>query len=205
MMIRRLIPFFIENAVSKDTKLKNSKLLDFSSMVLFIVFAIDAIFFKTSITPISTLLLFIIHSIRMFYWYDSEIWNKPLLWSLYVAYGMINLAFLLTLINHFITLPINVAIHSFAMAIGLITLSMMSRISLGHTGRNVFVPPKALGAIFSMLVVAFIFRIIAVIFWNEYYQQFIIISQALWIIAFGLFVFIYSKMFFQKRVDGLFE
>jgi uncharacterized protein involved in response to NO len=205
MMIRRLIPFFIENAVSKDTKLKNSKLLDFSSMVLFIVFAIDAIFFKTSITPISTLLLFIIHSIRMFYWYDSEIWNKPLLWGLYVAYGMINLAFLLTLINHFITLPINVAIHSFAMAIGLITLSMMSRISLGHTGRNVFVPPKALGAIFSMLVVAFIFRIIAVIFWNEYYQQFIIISQVLWIIAFGLFVFIYSKMFFQKRVDGLFE
>jgi hypothetical protein len=43
----------------EDIKLKNSKLLDFSSMVLFIVFAIDTIFFKTSITPISTLLLFV--------------------------------------------------------------------------------------------------------------------------------------------------
>ena len=105
MMIRRLIPFFIENAVSRDIKLKNSKWLDLSSMVLFIVFAIDTIFFKTLITQLSALLLFIIHSIRMLYWYDGEIWNKPLLWGLYVAYGMINLAFLLTVINHFVTLP----------------------------------------------------------------------------------------------------
>jgi uncharacterized protein involved in response to NO len=204
MMIRRLIPFFIENAASRDIKLKNSKFLDLSSMVLLIVFAIDTIFFKTAITQISALLLFIIHSIRMCYWYDSEIWNKPLLWGLYVAYGMINLAFLLTLIDHFITLPVNVAIHSFAIAIGLITLSMMSRVSLGHTGRNVLDPPKALSAIFSMLVVAFIFRVIAVIFWSEYYQQFIIIAQLFWTIAFGLFIYIYSKMFFQKRVDGSF-
>jgi uncharacterized protein involved in response to NO len=204
MMIRRLIPFFIEHTVSRDIKLKNSKFLDLSSMVLFVVFAIDIIFFKTAITQISALLLFIIHSIRMFYWYDSEIWNKPLLWGLYVAYGMINLAFLLTVIDHFITLPINVAIHSFAIAIGLITLSMMSRVSLGHTGRNVFAPPKALSIIFSMLIAAFIFRVIAVIFWSEYYQQFIIIAQLFWIIAFGLFVYIYSKMFFQKRVDGSF-
>lgn len=204
MMIRRLIPFFIENAVSRNIKLKNSKWLDLSSMVLFIVFAIDTIFFKTLITQLSALLLFIIHSIRMLYWYDSEIWNKPLLWGLYVAYGMINLAFLLTVINHFITLPINVAIHSFAIAIGLITLSMMSRVSLGHTGRNVFAPPKVLSVIFSILVVAFVFRVIAVIFWSEYYQQFIIISQLLWIVAFGLFVFTYSKMFFQKRIDGSF-
>ncbi|WP_180324204.1 NnrS family protein [bacterium endosymbiont of Bathymodiolus sp. 5 South] len=204
MMIRRLIPVFIEHTVSRDIKLKNSKFLDLSSMVLFVVFAIDIIFFKTAITQISALLLFIIHSIRMFYWYDSEIWNKPLLWGLYVAYGMINLAFLLTVIDHFITLPINVAIHSFAIAIGLITLSMMSRVSLGHTGRNVFAPPKALSIIFSMLIAAFIFRVIAVIFWSEYYQQFIIIAQLFWIIAFGLFVYIYSKMFFQKRVDGSF-
>jgi uncharacterized protein involved in response to NO len=81
---------------------------------------------------------------------------------------------------------------------------MMSRVSLGHTGRNVLDPPKALSAIFSMLVVAFIFRVIAVIFWSEYYQQFIIIAQLFWTIAFGLFIYIYSKMFFQKRVDGSF-
>jgi uncharacterized protein involved in response to NO len=39
-----------------------------------------------------------------------------------------------------------------------------------------------------MLIAAFIFRVIAVIFWSEYYQQFIIIAQLFWIIAFGLFV-----------------
>ncbi len=206
MMIRRLIPFFIENAVSKNIKLKNSKFLDLSSMILFIVFSIDTIFFKTSIIQISGLLLFIVHSIRMLYWYDGEIWNKPLVWSLYVAYGIINLASLLTIVNYFIILPIGVAIHNFSIAIGLITLSMMSRVTLGHTGRNVFAPPKVrtLSVIFSMLIISFIFRVITIIFWAEYYQQFIIIAQLLWIFAFGLFIFIYSKMFFQKRVDGLF-
>ncbi|MDC9714791.1 MAG: NnrS family protein [Gammaproteobacteria bacterium] len=204
MMIRRLIPFFIENATSTNIKLKNSKFLDLSSLILFVVFAIDVIFFKTHIMQISALFLFIIHSIRMLYWYDNGIWNKPLLWGLYVAYGMINFAFLLTVIDYFITLPQNTATHSFAIAIGLITLSMMSRVTLGHTGRNVFSPPKALGVIFSMLVAVFIFRVIATLFWGEYYPQLIIISQLLWIAAFSLFVLIYAKMFFQKRTDGLF-
>ena len=204
MMIRRLIPFFIENAVSADIQLKNSKFLDLGSLVLFVVFAIDNLFFKTQITLISALLLLIIHSIRMFYWYHHEIWGKSLIWGMYVAYGMINFAFLLTIIDHFITLPQNTATHSFAIAIGLITLSMMSRVSLGHTGRNVFSPPKALGVIFTMLVLVFVFRVIAVLFWGEYYSQFIIISQLLWIVAFTMFVFIYGKMFFQKRIDGLF-
>ncbi|CAB9541190.1 NnrS protein involved in response to NO [uncultured Gammaproteobacteria bacterium] len=204
MMIRRLIPFFIENAVSANIQLKNFKFLDLSSLVLFVIFAIDNIFFKTYITQISALFLFVIHSIRMFYWYCHEIWRKPLIWGLYVAYGMINFAFLLIIIDYFITLPQNTITHSFAIAIGLITLSMMSRVSLGHTGRNVFSPPKMLGVIFTMLVLVFAFRVIAVLFWGEYYSQFIIISQLLWIIAFGLFVFIYGKMFFQKRIDGSF-
>ena len=204
MMIRRLIPFFIEHAVSTNIQLKNSKFLDLSSLLLFVIFAVDSIFFKTQITQISTLFLLVIHGIRMFYWYNSGIWDKPLLWGLYVAYGMINFAFLLTFISHFTTLPKNTATHSFAIAIGLITLSMMSRVSLGHTGRNVFSPPKILGVIFTMLVLVFIFRVIALLFWGEYYLQFIIISQLLWMTAFGLFVFVYGKMFFQKRVDASF-
>ncbi|WP_090715918.1 NnrS family protein [Bathymodiolus azoricus thioautotrophic gill symbiont] len=204
MMIRRLIPFFIENAVSANIELKNSKFLDLSSLILFIVFVIDTVFFETQITQISALFLFVIHSIRMLYWYDNGIWRKPLLWGLYVAYGMINFAFLLIVIDYFIALPQNTATHSFAIAIGLITLSMMSRVSLGHTGRNVFSPPKSLGVIFSMLVAVFIFRVIAILFWSEYYPQFIVISQLLWIVAFGLFVLMYAKMFFQKRVDGSF-
>ncbi|SMN14700.1 NnrS family protein [Bathymodiolus heckerae thiotrophic gill symbiont] len=204
MMTRRLIPFFIENAVSANIELKNSKFLDLSSLVLFVVFAIDIIFFKTHITQISALFLFVIHSIRMIYWHHNGIWSKPLLWGLYVAYGMINFAFLLTVIDYFIALPQNTATHSFAIAIGLITLSMMSRVALGHTGRNVFSPPKALGVMFAMLVAVFIFRVIATLFWSEYYPQFIVISQLLWIAAFGLFVLIYAKMFFQKRIDGSF-
>jgi uncharacterized protein involved in response to NO len=72
MMIRRLIPFFIENAVSANIQLKNFKFLDLSSLVLFVIFAIDSIFFKTYITQISALFLFVIHSIRMFYCNHSK-------------------------------------------------------------------------------------------------------------------------------------
>lgn len=40
----------------------------------------------------------------------------------------------------------NLAMHAVAIAgIGLMTLAMMARVSLGHTGRSVYTPPKQLG------------------------------------------------------------
>ena len=56
---------------------------------------------------------------------------------LFVAFGALVLVPLLTGLNP------SLALHTFAVGgIGLVTLSMMARVSLGHTGRSVHAPPR---------------------------------------------------------------
>ncbi|CAC9526128.1 NnrS protein involved in response to NO [uncultured Gammaproteobacteria bacterium] len=204
MMSRRLLPFFIERGLGLKTELKNSKFLDLLSLFLFLGFMIAEIFFQTIISHILAGLLFIIHSIKLFNWYHKGIWKKPLLWSIYLAYVFLTLGFGLYVASYFINMMPNISTHSFAFGIALMTLSMMARVSLGHTGRNVFQPPKQINLMFILLSLAFVTRVLLVSIFPEHYATLIFTSQLLWISAFSWFAFIYSPMFFKARVDGQF-
>ena len=202
MMSRRLLPFFIERGLGLDKPLRNSKLLDLSSLFLFLVFMIIEIFFASPINVFISAVLFVIHSIRLWNWYHPKIWKKPLLWSIYLAYGLITLGFAIYAVGFFISIGPNLDIHAFAFGLALMVLSMMARVSLGHTGRDVFNPPKHLNSMFVLLVLSFIFRVWMVMFDIEHYVEWIFASQLLWICAFVLFLIIYTPMFFKARVDG---
>ena len=204
MMSRRLLPFFIERGLGLSTELKNSKILDTASLFLFLAFMIIEIFFASIFSTILAGILFIIHVIRLFNWYHPKIWTKSLLWSIYLAYGFLTLGFGMNVLEYFINVVPNLDIHSFAFGVALMALSMMARVSLGHTGRNVFNPPKQLNFMFAFLVASFIFRVVLNLVSIEYYAQWIFISQILWIVAFSIFLALYAPMFFKARVDGQF-
>ena len=84
----------------------------------------------------------------------------------------------------------------------MITSGMMARVSLGHTGNNVFEPPKVLQLIFALLFIGAFVRVILPIFLGYYYLQLIEVSQILWIVAFSLFFIRYAPMLIKARVDG---
>ncbi len=202
MMARRLLPFFIERGLGLETALKNSKFLDFSSMFLLLAFMLIEVFFTSYISTIISGMLFVIHAIRMSYWYHPKIWKKPLLWSIYLSYGLLTLGFGINVLGYFVPIGPNLDIHAFAFGLALMVLSMMSRVSLGHTGRNVFDPPKGLNIMFILLVLSFVFRVLMNMFDIGHYVEWIFISQLFWIVAFLLFLFIYTPMFFKARIDG---
>ncbi len=137
-------------------------------------------------------------------WYHAKIWTKSLLCGLYMAYGFLILGFGFKSLSYFITLPPNLDIHSFAFGMGLITISMMSRVSLGYTGNDVFNPPKKLNLIFVLLSLSFVFRVIFPVLNMTYYHEWIFIAQDLWISAFMGFLLIYTPLFFKPRIDGQF-
>lgn len=205
MMIRRLLPFFIERGLALDYMLKNSKFLDISSLILLLIFIPIEVFFDSPIGgTILALSLFLIHSIRLIRWHHFNIWKKPLLWGLYMAYVFLTLGFGFKVLAYFIMLPPNLSTHSFAFGISLLTLSMMSRISLGHTGNDVLNPPKKLTLIFALLSLSFVVRVILPIWDMVYYSEWILIAQLLWISAFIWFLWIYIPIFFKPRIDGQF-
>jgi uncharacterized protein involved in response to NO len=201
---RRVIPFFIEKGIGGSIEVKNWRWLDVANMTLFILFAILDVFTGyAEVVAGLALLLFIINSIRLFGWYIPGLFGKPLLWVLYLAYVFIVAGFGMRFIGFIYDLPASAHVHLFTVGgIGLMTTGMMARVALGHTGRNVFDPPKILTAIFSLLVLSAISRVFLPLLMGQNYLLWVMLSQLLWLAAFALLLWRYLPMLIKPRVDG---
>jgi uncharacterized protein involved in response to NO len=80
----------------------------------------------------------------------------------------------------------------------------MCRVTLGHTGRNVYEPPAILTTVFSLLIAGAVIRVIFPLLFPGYYVWLIAAAQICWISGFALFVFTYAPMLIKPRIDGRF-
>ncbi len=201
---RRVIPFFIERGCDTPVQLVYREWLDVAIVVSFVLFALFDLF--TPFATYSALLagvLAILNLIRLRDWHTPGLWRKPLLWVLYVAYLWITFGFLLKAIGTLLGLSAALGLHAFTVGgIGMMTLGMMARVALGHTGRNVFEPPRIVGWMFLLLGAAAVTRVLMPLFHFGHYTSWVILSQLLWITAFGLFLFVYAPILVKPRIDG---
>ena len=206
IMGRRVIPFFIEVGVGYRVKLFNSQWLDIAIPLLYLAFfVVEVLFGNRYLSALLSAGLFIMISVRLIGWHTIGIWKKPLLWSLFVAFLFIDLGFFLMALGPFIDLPDIRVIHAFSFGgIGVMTLSMIARVTLGHTGRNVQNPPRAMTWAFVALIAGAVVRVILPLIAADYYLIWIAVSQILWITAFLIFVVVYAPMLIKPRIDGQF-
>jgi uncharacterized protein involved in response to NO len=185
-------------------QLKNWKWLDISSLVLFILFWIaDLLTPNTAVVAVLAGVLFLLHITRMVGWHTHGIWRNPLLWVLYLAYGTLAAGFLLKLAVFVFGVSPFLAVHAFAFGgIGMMTIGMMARVSLGHTGRSVTEAPAALTWIFMTLFIGTVVRVLLPLIDPLHHAIWVGLSQVLWIISFSLFLYLYTPMLFQRRLDG---
>lgn len=200
----RVIPFFIERGVGRPVTLKRYNPVEILSLVLFVVFWIVESFTQQQLLSASlAVVLFILHAIRLATWTVAGIWQKPLLWILWVGYAVIVAGFALKAASYFFGLSPFLAIHAFGYGgVGLITVGMMCRVALGHTGRNIHQAPKTVVVIFIALMVGVIARVAGPLVLPAFYNEWIISSSALWIIAFALFCLTYIPILVAPRADG---
>ncbi|MBP9837974.1 MAG: NnrS family protein [Proteobacteria bacterium] len=196
----RVVPMFIENGVGYNVNIRNPKTLTILSFIIFPIFVLNDLFMKNEeILRISGFALALIISIKLYFWHTVGIWRKPLLWSLFLAYCFIAISFLLIALSPIFGFPKSLAIHLLAVGgIGFSTLAMMTRVSLGHTGRNVNNPPRATNYYLTTLLFALFFRVLLPLIDFSRYQYYIAISQALWIITFVIFTATFAKVFLIK-------
>ena len=206
IMGRRVIPFFIEVGVGYRVKLFNSQWLDIAIPLLYLAFfVVEVLFGNRYLSALLSAGLFIMISVQLIGWHTIGIWKKPLLWSLFIAFIFIDLGFFLMALGLLIDLPNIRVIHAFSFGgIGVMTLSMMARVTLGHTGRNVQNPPRAMTWAFVALIVGAVVRVILPLIAADYYLIWIAVSQILWITAFLIFVVVYAPMLIKPRIDGQF-
>jgi len=201
---RRVMPFFIERGVGYKVQIKNWSFIDSSSLLFLVALWLTDVFFKQALlTALLSAVLAVVHSVRLWGWHTNGIWKKPLLWVLFLGYSMFVLGFVLKAINFFNLYPTSIPLHAFTYGgIGMMSLGMISRISLGHTGRNINEPPKIVTWVFLSLFVGALVRVILPILVPSAYLHIIGLAQLLWLIAFVLFISAYFMIFIKPRADG---
>jgi len=98
-------------------------------------------------------------AMRLARWRGPATLCEPLLWVLHLGYGWLALGFLLMAREALIPLlPETTALHALTVgAIGMITLAVMTRASLGHTGRALTAGPGTI-AIYALITLAVLRR-----------------------------------------------
>jgi uncharacterized protein involved in response to NO len=105
----------------------------------------------------------LMHLVRLGRWAGDRTARERLLLILHIGYAFVPLGFLLNACNAFGIVPTGAGVHAWmAGAAGVMTLAVMSRASLGHTGQQL-TASVATQAIYASIIVAASARICAVL------------------------------------------
>ncbi len=145
----------------------------------------------------------IFQTMRWLRWKPWITLGVPLLWSLHIAIKFIAYGLIILGVSYLIPeVPSNHIWHLLTVGgMGGLILAMISRVSLGHTGRPLS-PPKAMTAAYIFITLATIVRAFGPWVLPEKTTLFIDISGTFWIFAFGIFVITYAPMLMKPREDG---
>jgi len=138
------------------------------------------------------------HVIRLLRWTGYRTFADRLVLMLHVAYVFVPIGFILTALSTFDVLAPGAGIHAWTGgAIGAMTLAVMSRATLGHTGRRLEASP-ATQLIYAAVVVAALARICAVLE-VDHTGALLMIAGIAWAAAFLGFAAAYSVALWSPR------
>lgn len=137
---------------------------------------------------------------RMSRWQGWRTAGEPLVFVLHAAYFWLPLGLAL-LVCSFVwpdVIPLPAAIHAFAAgAIGTMTMAVMTRATLGHTGRAL-ASDRATVFIYVALFTAAIFRVAASL-WPAFMLRFFEVSGLFWTAGFLGFAIVYGRYLVMRR------
>lgn len=137
--------------------------------------------------PALALLAGALHLARLMRWRGWLAWREPLVWVLHLAYLFIPVGFFMLAADP------GAAPHGWtAGAVGLMTLAMMSRASLGHSGR-MLTAGAGLTALYLMVLLAALLRIAAAFLPGAGWLP--DAAALFWVLGFGGFAWLFWPLF----------
>ena len=207
VMAGRVAPMFTANGTKTpkatllpwlDKAANGSLAIAMFSLLLQPLVGFSAVFFGVLLIIAS-----IFQTMRWLRWRPWITLNVPLLWSLHGAMKFICFGLFVLGLSYLIPeVPSNHVWHLLTIGgIGGLILAMISRVSLGHTGRPL-TAPKSMNLAFILISLAALVRTFGP--WGLPVKTllFIDISGGLWIGAFVIFIVGYAPMLMKARKDG---
>lgn len=140
---------------------------------------------------------------RLFLWHGAPTWRAPIVFILHVGYAWLVIGLLLmgtaALTSGLPSIP---AVHAFgAGAVATMIMAIMTRASLGHTGRAI-IAPRPIVLAYGLLTLAAFLRVFGVQLAPALYAEVLLTAAAAWIAAFALFVGVYFPILVTPRITS---
>ena len=202
----RVIPAFTVVAIhgrgekAKQTPQEKLDVMAFLSLAL-IILVLMFIGQEGAILAVTAFISALIHAIRMRRYHTRRILGDPMILILHVGYGWVIVGLLLLGVTALNILPFSISLHAFTVgAIGSMTLGMMCRLALAHTGRNLNAT-KLTVLIFALLQCAAFMRVFGLVIAPDITEQWLIGSAMLWALCFFLYILIYVPILWKPDLD----
>ncbi|MDN3522986.1 NnrS family protein [Halomonas ramblicola] len=142
------------------------------------------------------------NAVRMARWHGLASWREPLLWGLHLSYASIPLGLAMWALALLGAWRAELAVHALTVGgMGTMMLAMMSRVSLGHTGRPIRTLP-GIGVALALMVAAALLRAPLLALVPQITHWTYNLGILFWCLAYGIFLVHYTGPLLSPRVDG---
>jgi uncharacterized protein involved in response to NO len=203
IMTGRVVPSFTRNA-TRATDITETPSYDrVAALAVVLVAVLDAASVSARVSALPAGLAGILLLVRARHWGPKHTFSAPLLWSLHLAHAWFGIGLTLRgLTAWFPFVPPSIALHAVtAGGIGLLTFSMMTRVTLGHTGRMLVVP-RGIGVVIGLLATAALLRVTGPLFAGSRLPLVLAAAGGLWSLSFAAYLAAYGRALVTPRVDG---
>ena len=205
MIATRIVPSFTGNWLQKQGKTGlpvSSVWVNRSALLLTVLLGLAASFIPMH--PVTGCLAFAaagFHAFKLVRWKGFATLSNPLLFVLHVAYAWLPAGYILLACSVFGWLfPPTAALHALTMgAIGSMVLAVTTRVALGHTGRPLHAARLTVFA-YWIFMLAVVLRVLGPLNVDNYMLM-IDLSALGWVLAFGLFTWVYWPILSRPKID----
>lgn len=198
----RVVPMFTRNWTGDDS-IRGYPLLDHLALASVVLVALGemATLPAELLSPFA-MIAAIVTALRTLRWRNKALFSVPLLWILHVGYLWIPVGMAARALLVLWPASASFATHAHTVgAIGALTLGMMVRVSLGHTGRKL-IPNWSATVAFVLMTLAVVIRLGGFALATAWYSASLIAAGAAFSAAFALFLLGYSRILITTRIDG---
>jgi uncharacterized protein involved in response to NO len=144
------------------------------------------------------------NGLRLALWRGLATRRAPIVWVLHVGYAWLVIGMLLAAMGAFAGGIWNMAaMHAFGVgAVGTMILAVMSRASLGHTGRAL-VAPSAIVLAYYLITLAAVLRVFGAAVVPAHYPEILLAAGSAWMAAFALFIYVFAPILATPRISML--
>ncbi|MBM9502074.1 NnrS family protein [Leptospira sp. 201903071] len=200
----RILPFFTTVAVAGSNPKRNQKIETLTNYGSFLLIGIESLLFwfpKLQVGAGFFALAFT--GLQAYRWCLWEPWKSrktPILWILFLSYFWLILGFFSYGLSHLGLFPLSASFHILTVgAIGGFIYGMITRVSLGHTGRTI-AASKTIRFGYASITLAVFVRVLFPLFGLSSIGYGI--SGILWIFSFSVIIFKYWNILLGPRIDS---